>query len=78
MAIFTIDLGIEQTKMVNDIFKYIIILSILHVLMNRSGLKNIGFMTGKIFNENFIGFLLILCISIMSYYLVVLELIDII
>ena len=80
MAIFTIDSGLDenQTKMVQDIFKYISLFIIFHMLASLSSVKNIGIFSGKLFNEDFILFLLLLAVTFMAYYLVILELIEII
>ncbi len=80
MAVLSIELGLDenQTHMFQDIFKYIVLLSIFHTLTSMAGVKNFGFNNAKLFNDNFISFLLILGISFMAYYLVILELIEII
>ncbi len=80
MAIFIIESGLDekQNKMIQDIFKYLSLFIVFHILVNLSDLKNIGLFDNGMFNENFIVFLLLLAITIMAYYLVILELIDII
>lgn len=79
MSIFIIDFGLDKNKtlMLQDICKYIYLFIVIHILVNLSELKNIGLCSNKLFNENFIVFLLLLAIAIMSYYLVLLELIEI-
>ncbi len=79
MAIFTIDSGLDenQTKMTQDIFKYVSLFIIFHMLVSISSLKNIGIFSDKLFNEHFISFLLLLVVTFMTYYLVILELIEI-
>ena len=80
MAIFIIDTGLNenQTNMVQDIFKYILLFILFHLLSSTSGIKDIGLFGDKIFNEHFITFLLLLAVTLMAYYLVILELIEII
>ena len=79
MSIFIIDFGLDKNKtlMLQDICKYIYLFIAIHILVNLSELKNLGLCSNKLFNENFIVFLLLLAIAIMSYYLVLLELIEI-
>lgn len=80
MALFTIDIGLEekQIKMVQDSFKYISLFIIFHILTTLSNFKNYGITGTKIFNENFLCFLLIVAITFMTYYLIILEIIEII
>ena len=81
MAIFTIDLNLnqEQTHMVQDLFKYGILILIFHSLVYVANFKkgnNIFGITGKFLNEDFLGFLLLVLVTITSYYLIILELIE--
>lgn len=80
MALFTIDLGLEdnQVQMMKDIFKYVILFSIFHTYCNMSGVKNLGIFGNNLFNDNFWGFLLLLTVTFMTYYLVILEIVEII
>lgn len=77
MVLFKIDIGLDNNKigMINDIYKYLSIFIIAHILINMAGMKDYGII-GNLFNENFIIFLIIIAISVMFYYLVFLEVIE--
>ncbi len=82
MAIFTIDLNLnqEQTQMINDVFKYGSMLVIFHTLVYLANYKkgnNVFGLTGKFMNEDFLGFLLLFLITILAYYLIVTEIVEI-
>lgn len=79
MAMFTINLGLapEYTETINHLYKYFIILLILHILVHfsRTGKTfNFGF-SGELFNKNFINTLCLVLVSYMAYSLVFKELI---
>ncbi len=78
MTVFTLNLNLDdnQTKMVQDIVKYVFILSIFHFLATTSDIKNFGLL-GNLFNENFLGLLLLVITSFLTYHLIVEELIEI-
>ncbi len=78
MALLTIDLGLEQKNMIKDIFKYTILFIIFHIYCNICDVKNLGIFGSYIFNDNFWGFLVLLIATFLTYYLVVLEIIEII
>ena len=61
-----------------DIYKYIIILGIFHVLSSSIEMKDYGILSKNLFNVNFVTFLLIVAISIVAYYTVALEIVELI
>lgn len=80
MALFVIKSGLneKQSNMIKEIFKYVMLLSIFHILANMMDIKKIGLFGDKLFDEKFLIFLLLIAITFMAYYLVILELIEII
>lgn len=78
MAIYTINLELDnnQKNMVKDLYKYIVLFIVFHVLSNSIEIKDYGIMTGNLFNVNFVTFLLIIAISIIAYYTVALEIVE--
>lgn len=75
MAIYNIylDLDKDYIKLINDLYKTIVILVIFQVLIYNSGSqKNIinSALTGKLLNDEFMSLLLFVLIGISAYYLV--------
>ncbi len=79
MAVFNVELNVDKNKkdMIKDIFKYSVILIIFHSLTNTSNIKNFGLIGDEILNDNFLLFLAFIALSFLTYYLVVLELVEI-
>jgi len=77
MVFLKIDLGLDKnhTELFSDLYKYSVILIVFQVLTHLSNTKNYGF-TGNLLNDDFLGFLLLIGLSFMSYYLVATELIE--
>lgn len=78
MALITIDLNLNesQIEMIRDLFKYIVIFVIFHILSSLSKTKNYG-LGGELLNEQFLNFILMIFVSILGYYLVINELLSI-
>ena len=78
MAIYTIDLELDnnQKNMVKDLYKYIVLFIVFHILSNSIEIKDYGIISGNLFNVNFVTFLLIVAISIIAYYTVALEIVE--
>lgn len=79
MAIITVNSNLDDNKttMVKDIYKYLTIFTIFHLLSYSIGIKDFGILGDKLFSPNFIIFLLMVAISIKAYYLISLELLEI-
>jgi len=77
MAIFTIQMG-QYSKLAQEIFKYVMLFIIFHLLLNMNGIKNLGIFSPHLFNNEFLMFLLILGLTIAIYYLIVVEIVEII
>ena len=77
MVFLKIDLGLDKnnTELFSDLYKYLIILVVFQLLTYLSKTKNYGFI-GNLLNDDFLGFLLLIGLSFMSYYLVGAELIE--
>ena len=56
-----------------EIIKYCFFLVIIHLIGNLSEMKSFGILKGGLFNEEFLGLLLIIAIAIIAYHLVVIE-----
>lgn len=79
MAIITINSGLNNNTLylVKDVYKYFVILIVFHLLSYTVGIKDLGILSDKLFNTNFVVFLLMVAISIKAYYLISLELLEI-
>jgi len=79
MALITINTSLEKKDvlMVQDIVKYLSIFIIFHLFFNMTSVKSVNIMSNNLFNKNFIMFLLLVVLSFMTYYLIVLELVEI-
>ena len=62
--------------MVKDLYKYIVLFIVFHILSNSIEIKDYGIISGNLFNVNFVTFLLIVAISIIAYYTVALEIVE--
>ena len=79
MALITINTSLEKKDvlMVQDIVKYLSIFIIFHLFFNMTSAKSVNIMSNNLFNKNFVMFLLLVVLSFMTYYLIVLELVEI-
>ena len=79
MALITINTSLEKKDvlMVQDIVKYLSIFIIFHLFFNMTSTKSVNIMSNNLFNKNFVMFLLLVVLSFMTYYLIVLELVEI-
>ena len=79
MALITINTSLEKKNvlMVQDIVKYLSIFIIFHLFFNITSEKSVNIMSNNLFNKNFVMFLLLVVLSFMTYYLIVLELVEI-
>lgn len=77
MPLLTLELNLNQkyVDMIKEFWKYLILLLTIHILMSQSGLTlNLG---GSIFNDEFMGLLLIILLSYLMLTLVVDEIVQI-
>ena len=76
MAIFTIELN--SNPMIKDIYKYVFLITIFHILTYTMDIKNYGLQSDILFNSDFIILLLIIAISVIAYYTIALEILEIV
>jgi len=77
MALFLIETGFKQSEMVHDIYKYFVIVILMHFFTNVFGIESYGFFESGLLNINFISFLVLIAITFLAYNLIIKELIEI-
>ena len=78
MAIFTIKTESNQLKLFQDIFKFTSLFIIFHILVNISEINNLGLFSSNLLNYDFLMFIILLIVTFSIYYLILLEIIEII
>jgi hypothetical protein len=79
MVLFTLYLGIDNkyVKVIQDIFKYSIILIIIHYLISSSKLNIKNLMQGAFMNKYFVELYTYVVVAVLAYHLVINELVSI-